>query len=753
MALENKLLGNLLVQQKIISQAQLATAVEEQQRTGLKLGRILVHNGFASEEQIATVLAKQANIPFINLKQFIVHPNTARTLPENLARRFLALVLENRGEKCLVGMEDPTDLFAQDEIAKALGKGIDFAVVTKTQLLQEIDRHYRKPDETGSFAHESGQALERAAAGPAELGGSPILKDARPGRAPGEAMGAEKMRLGDLLVQQKIVSLEQIKIASEEQKRTGLKIGRVLVHNGFASEEQIAPVLAKQLNIPFINLKQFIVDANAARKLQENLARRFRALVLEDRGSSYLVGMEDPTDLFAYDAVARALKKDIDLAVVTKTQLLQEIDRFYRKTEEISGFVRELGKELGEAPVDFGELAVSPGLEDAPVVKLLQSVFEDAVQVRASDIHIEPQESGLHIRFRIDGTLHLQTQADIKIATALVLRLKLMSKMDISERRMPQDGRFDLSVRQQRVDVRISTMPTQLGESVVMRLLSQAEGVLELYKLGMPPDMLGRFRKVLARNSGMVLVTGPTGSGKTTTLYAALAETNRQEKKVITVEDPIEYRLSGINQVQVNEKIDLTFSRVLRSALRQDPDVILVGEMRDEETAMIGLRAAMTGHMVLSTLHTNDAASTPIRLMDMGAPRYLVATSLHVVLAQRLLRKICEGCAEPHQLDPQERAWLRLELGDLVDQFQYKQGRGCSNCNGTGYQGRFGVFEMLEMSTQLVEAASNQNPAEFSRLAREQMTGKTLQSHAAHNVLNGKTTVAEAMRIAAQFED
>lgn len=566
-------------------------------------------------------------------------------------------------------------------------------------------------------------------------------------------MAVEKMRLGDLLVQQKVISQEQLRVAVEEQKRTGLKLGRVLVHNGFASEEKIAPVLAKQLNIPFINLKQFIVDVNIVRKLPENLARRFRALVLEERAGKFVVGMEDPTDLFAYDEIVRVLRKDIDLAVVTKTQLLQEIDRFYRKTEEISGFARELEQEIGSASVDFGALGIESGLEDAPVVKLLQSVFEDAMQVRASDVHIEPQESVLQIRFRIDGMLHMQTQADLKIASALVLRLKLMSKMDISERRLPQDGRFNLHIRDQPVDIRISTMPTQFGESVVMRLLVQENGVLGLDKLGMPPDMMQRFRQTLQRSSSMVLVTGPTGSGKTTTLYSALAEMNRQEKKVITVEDPVEYRLPGINQVQINEKIELSFSRVLRSALRQDPDVILVGEIRDEETAMIGLRAAMTGHMVLSTLHTNDAATTPIRLMDMGAPSYLVATSLQMVIAQRLLRKVCESCVESYQLEPYEREWLRFELGDKVDQFQYAHGRGCSHCNNTGYQGRFGVFEMLEMTAPLIAAANARNPQEFSRLAQAQMAGRTIQSHAVGHVINGRTTVAEAIRISAQYEN
>ena len=330
-----------------------------------------------------------------------------------------------------------------------------------------------------------------------------------------------------------------------------------------------------------------------------------------------------------------------------KRELLQTIDRVYRRTDEITDFARELEQDLGDTVVDFGALGGTPGLEEAPVVKLLQSVFDDATQVRASDIHIEPQEKRLQIRFRIDGVLHLQTEADIRIAPALALRLKLMSELDISEKRLPQDGRFGVRVKQQQIDVRISTMPTQYGESVVMRLLNQSGGMLRLDSIGMPPAMLKQFRAIVQRPNGLVLVTGPTGSGKTTTLYGALSELNTLEKKMITVEDPVEYRLPGVNQVQVNDKIELSFARVLRSALRQDPDVVLVGEMRDQETAQIGMRAALTGHLVLSTLHTNDAVSTPIRLLDMGVPRYMVATSLQAVLAQRLVRVICESCSEP----------------------------------------------------------------------------------------------------------
>ncbi len=563
----------------------------------------------------------------------------------------------------------------------------------------------------------------------------------------------EKVRLGEILVQQKLLTPEQLKLALDEQKRSGRKLGRVFIEQGYVTEEEISEALAKQLQVPYINLKYYNIKPEIVQKLPETQARRFRAIVLEDNGKSLKIGMADPTDLAAYDEIARILRHDIEIAVVTETQLLGVVDRVYRRTSEITGLAQELQAELGDDAVDFGALAVTPGLEEAPVVKLLQSVFEDASQVRASDIHIEPQEKKLVIRFRIDGVLHQQTEADSKIASALVLRLKLMSGLDISEKRLPQDGRFNVKIRTSMVDVRISTMPTQYGESVVMRLLNQGSGILTLDRIGMPPHILERVQAVLQRPSGMMLVTGPTGSGKTTTLYAALAKLNTPERKIITVEDPVEYRLPGINQVQVHEKIDLTFARVLRSTLRQDPDVILVGEMRDQETVETGLRAAMTGHMVLSTLHTNDAVTTPIRLLDMGAPRYMVALSLQMVLAQRLVRVICESCAETYTLLPGEHEWLTQELGARVNDYRYVKGKGCSHCNGTGYLGRTGVYEMLEMSKAVVEAANQDDPAHFLEVAGREMAGNTLRAHAAQLVIDGKTTVDEAMRISNQFED
>src|SRR2546423_25837 len=417
---------------------------------------------------------------------------------------------------------------------------------------------------------------------------------ATPGSTAGPVRAAgrpQRLRLGDILVTQKVVSQEQLGLALDEQKRSGRRLGRVLVEMGFVAEEEIARALSRQLNVAFVDLKHHHFKANVVLKLPEVAARRFRAVALEERGAKMLIGMADPTDLFAFDELTRLLKKDVEPVVVTESEVAQALDRGYRRTEEISGLAKELGQDLGENLVDFGALDAALGAEEA---------------------------------------------------------------------------------------------------SVVMRLLNRQSGLLGLESLGMPAVMLRRFRDIVHRVSGMVVVTGPTGSGKTTTLYAALNELNTPARKIITVEDPIEYRVAGLNQVQVNEKIDLTFSSVLRSALRQDPDVMLIGEMRDTETAQIAMRAAITGHMVLSTLHVREAASAPVRLLDMGVPRYMVATSLQAVIAQRLIRRICESCAEDYSPTPQERRFVEAGWGGS-GKGGYREGKGCTHCNGSGYRRRSGL--------------------------------------------------------------
>jgi MSHA biogenesis protein MshE len=569
-----------------------------------------------------------------------------------------------------------------------------------------------------------------------------------PRPAPGRP---EKLRLGDVLVQQRLISQEQLQQTLDLQRTTGKKMGRLLIETGIITEELLANGLARQLRIPFVNLKTFPFRADVVKLLPESAARRFKALVLEDKGDTLLVALGDPLDLFAFDELARILKRNIAIAAVPESSLPVAFDRLYRRTEEISGLARALEKDLGDA-VDFGELSAAVGQEGAPVVRLLQSLFEDAVQVGASDVHIEPQEDGLQVRVRVDGVLQVQTQADKRIGAALAQRLKLMAGLDISEKRLPQDGRFSVRIKENTIDVRLSTLPTVYGESAVMRLLNQGAGMRRLDSIGMPDAMLKRFREVLGRSAGMVLVTGPTGSGKTTTLYAALAEINAAELKVITVEDPIEYRLPGLSQVQVNDKIELSFARVLRSVLRQDPDVVLVGEMRDAETAEIGMRAAITGHLVLSTLHTRDAMSTPFRLLDMGVPPFMVSTSLQAVIAQRLVRLNCKECAAPHTPSPQEQSWLD-SMQSAGETISPKRGMGCSACNGTGYSGRQGVYELLEMDADMTQAASRSDPAAFMRIARERMQGHTMAFHALELVRQGKTSLAEALRVGFDLND
>ena len=556
-----------------------------------------------------------------------------------------------------------------------------------------------------------------------------------------------------MLIAQKLISQEQLNTALADQKKSGRKLGRVLIENGFITEEQLLNQLAQQLDIPYIDLKRFHYKAEVVRMVPEAHSRRFRVLALEDGPDGVLIGMGDPTDIFAYDELSRVLRRPLRLAVVKESELLKTIDRVYRRTEEISDLAQELELEISSYGVDLVELAESEGVADAPVVKLLQSVLEDAIQVNASDVHIEPDEKELRIRFRLDGVLRVQTTADRRIAGALVSRLKLMAGLDISEKRLPQDGRFNVRVREKAIDVRMSTMPVQHGESVVMRLLNQFTGILKLERIGMPKKLLERFRSLIHAPNGMVLVTGPTGSGKTTTLYGALTELNRPESKFLTVEDPVEYRLSGINQVQVNPKIDLTFARVLRSMLRQDPDIILVGEMRDQETAEIGLRAAMTGHLVLSTLHTNDAVSTALRLIDMGVEPYMVAASLRGIISQRLVRRTCESCSEPYELEPAMKAILKQEVGDKADGFQFKRGRGCSHCNGTGYSGRIGVFEFLEMDEDLVNALHSGNPLKFMEAARKQPGFQNLRRSAIALAAHGLTTMDQVLHATFGMED
>jgi len=563
-----------------------------------------------------------------------------------------------------------------------------------------------------------------------------------------------RVRLGELLVQQQAITEEQLTQALAEQRRTGRKLGRVLADLGTLSEAALYEVLSKHLQVPFINLKQAQIDREAVKLLPEPLARRYRALVLQKDSRGLLIGMADPSDLHAYDELQARLKSPLVLALVGEADLLKTLDAVYRQTDEIASLAEAVRDDLTEGDVDIERLSTDEGSPDAPVLKLLQSMFQDAVQARASDIHIEPGEDKLRVRLRVDGVLQEQIIEGRRVAGALVTRLKLMCGLDISEKRLPQDGRFSVRVRDTALDVRLATMPTTYGESVVMRVLNQATPLLSLDNLSMPPATEERFRRLIERHAGMVLVTGPTGSGKTTTLYAALNHINRAGVKVITVEDPVEYRLDRITQVQVMSKIGLDFARILRTALRQDPDIILVGEMRDRETVDIGLRAAMTGHMVFSTLHTINAVATVNRLLDMGAPGYMIAAAVNGVLAQRLIRRICTDCTHAVEPSANQIAWLAAcrPRANLERQTFY-EGAGCTFCNLTGYRGRIAVYEILEIDRALADCIRRGDLEAFIAATRVKDSYVPLVQSAIDLALAGTTSLAEVMAVGSGLEE
>ena len=581
-----------------------------------------------------------------------------------------------------------------------------------------------------------------------------LAKTIKPSKPAKPAMRPRKARLGELLVKAGAISAEQLQQALAEQQKSGQKLGRALQDLGAISESELHRFLAKHLGIDYVDLSLANLNKDTIFLLKEVQARSYRALVLQSDEQGLLVGMADPTDIHAYDQLCRLLKRPVRLALVNEADLLHTINSMYRRKEEIDALAEEVKEELGEGGIDINNLSADEGSTEAPVIKLIQSMFQDAVQVHASDIHIEPEENMLRIRQRVDGVLQEHVIDGRSVSNALVTRIKLMSGLDISEKRLPQDGRFSIRVNESVIDVRVSTLPVQHGESMVLRLLDHSANLVSLEKLGMPPDIRERFAAMIEQPAGMVLVTGPTGSGKTTTLYSALDRVNHPTNKIITVEDPVEYRLERINQVQVNAHIGLDFARVLRTALRQDPDIILVGEMRDQETVDIGLRAAMTGHLVFSTLHTVSAVATVSRLREMGAPGYLLAAALIGIIAQRLVRRICDSCKEPVELSPGQRAWLNAQVGiERGKAIKFVRGRGCNHCLLTGYRGRIGVYELLEMDSRLTGAIQREDLDEFLKAADKKKSYVPLGRRALDYAIAGVTSLDEVMRITGGLDE
>jgi len=522
-------------------------------------------------------------------------------------------------------------------------------------------------------------------------------------------------RLGELLVKENLISADQLRQALDQQKSTGARLGTCLMKLGFITDDEITGVLSRQYGVPSINLKYYEVDANVIKLIPQDTAVRYQIVPLSRVGSTLTIAMTDPTNVFAMDDIKFMTGFNVEPVVASETAIAEAISKFYGETqtgEELDKVMKDLTEgdaadlELASEEQEMNLAELEKAAEEAPIIKLVNLILTDAVKRGASDIHVEPYEKEIRVRFRIDGILQSVMNPPMKLRDAIISRVKIMAKLDISEKRLPQDGRIMIKYRKDNkikdLDFRVSTVPTLYGEKIVMRLLDKENLRLDMTKLGFEQESLTKFERAILRPYGMVLVTGPTGSGKTNTLYSSIARLNTPETNIMTAEDPVEFQLAGINQVQMKDQIGLNFAAALRAFLRQDPNIILVGEIRDFETAEIAVKAALTGHLVLSTLHTNDAPSTISRLMNMGIEPFLVATSVNLICAQRLVRRICANCKE--ELKVPEQAML--DAGYTHDELATTHisiGKGCGTCNKTGYKGRVGLYEVMEINDELRE--------------------------------------------------
>ncbi len=565
-------------------------------------------------------------------------------------------------------------------------------------------------------------------------------------------------RLGEILVKDSLISADQLRQALEYQKKNGGRLGSCLVKLGLVSDEDITAVLSRQYGVPSINLKFYEVDPAVIKLVPQETAVRYQIVPLSRVGSTLTIAMTDPTNVFAMDDIKFMTGFNVEPVVASESAISEAIHKFYgevESVEELDKVMKDLAGEDAAALELAGEeqemdlASLEKAAEEAPIIKLVNLILTDAVKRGASDIHVEPYEKEYRVRFRIDGILQNVMAPPLKLKDAITSRIKIMSKMDISEKRLPQDGRIMIKYlkdgKKKELDFRVSTVPALFGEKVVLRLLDKENLRLDMTKLGFEPESLKKFEQQILKPYGMVLVTGPTGSGKTNTLYSSVARLNTQETNIMTAEDPVEFQLAGINQVQMKEQIGLNFASALRAFLRQDPNIILVGEIRDFETAEIAVKAALTGHLVLSTLHTNDAPSTISRLMNMGIEPFLVATSVNLICAQRLVRRICGQCKEPLQILPQ----ALIDAGYTVQESEktiVQHGRGCATCNNTGYKGRVGLYEVMEINDDLRELILvGASALELKKKALE-MGMITLRRSGLQKVALGQTTMEEVLR-------
>ncbi len=557
-------------------------------------------------------------------------------------------------------------------------------------------------------------------------------------------------KIGEMLLKANLVTADQLRGALETQEKTHERIGTVLVKAGYIKEEELLAFLGRQFNLPVVNLSKYEINPDVVRLLPEDMVQKHLALPINRVGAKMIVAVSDPSSMAIVDGIGFKTGYSVELVLASERDITTAINKFFDRSMEFKDIISELDEDLEVIREDAVETAdLERVVDDAPVVKLANYLLTEAIKRRASDIHIEPYEKEFRVRYRIDGVLYEVMRPPLRLRNALSSRLKIMSSLDIAERRLPQDGRIKMKIGKGReMDFRVSVLPTIYGEKIVLRLLDKSSLQLDMTKLGFETQQLVEFMEAIHRPYGMILVTGPTGSGKTTTLYSALSDLNKTSDNISTAEDPVEYNFAGINQVQMKEEIGLTFSSALRSFLRQDPDIIMVGEIRDYETAEIAVKASLTGHLVLSTLHTNDAPSTVTRLLNMGVEPFLVSSSLNLIVAQRLARRVCEKCRQEIKVLPK----ALLDAGmkpDRIKTAKPGKGKGCDDCNGTGFRGRVALYEVMPIKEEIKDLVLRGGSAIDIKREAVRLGMKTLRQSGLSKLEEGVTTLEEVLRVTA----
>jgi type IV pilus assembly protein PilB len=562
----------------------------------------------------------------------------------------------------------------------------------------------------------------------------------------------QSSRLGDILVKNNIITKEQLAKAIDEQKLSGgqLRLGTILVKNNMLKEHDLTSFLSKQYGVPIVNLAEFEIDPTVAKIIQAEVVQKYQLLPIKRAGATLIVAVSDPSNLFAIEDIKFMTGYNVEMVVASESDIKAAIDKNYDQSASLADVMGDIDLEDLEVVDDHDDVDISSierATEDAPVVRMVNAILQDAIRKKASDIHIEPYEKMFRVRYRIDGVLYETMKPPLKLKNAITSRIKIMAELDIAERRLPQDGRIKIKLGGGRdMDFRVSVLPTLFGEKVCMRLLDKSSLQTDLTKLGYEPEALAHFMREIHKPFGMVLVTGPTGSGKTVSLYSALSELNKVSENISTAEDPVEFNFAGINQVQMHEDIGLNFAAALRSFLRQDPDIIMIGEIRDFETAEIAVKAALTGHLVLSTLHTNDAPATINRLLNMGIEPFLVASAVNLITAQRLARRVCVECKEPEDIPVQALIDAGVPPEEAPSYVCYR-GKGCPACNSTGYKGRVGFYQVMPMLEEIRELILNgANTAEIKRESMR-LGIKSMRQSGLTKLKEGVTSFEEVLRV------